>query len=285
MTAFLQTLLNGLLSGALYALVAVGLGLVWGVLNVINFAHGEFLMVGMYVSFWLGFLLKVDPVISWIFSGVFVFLLGILSYHLIVRRTMGRAMAPLLATFGLSLCLRNVMLSLFSPNFRILSDTFLEGKKFFLGPVVVPIPQLAVAILSVITITAVYVMLHRTRFGMAVRATALDSEAAELVGIDTKRIFILVFGIGGACVGIAGGLLPSYIAVHPDVGVLYGLIAFMIVAMGGFGSISGVLFAAVIVGLVESFAGFYLAPVLKYVAVFAIYIIVILMRPKGLRGW
>ena len=113
----------------------------------------------------------------------------------------------------------------------------------------------------------------------------MDKEAAELMGIDTEHIYLLVFGIGGACVGIAGGLMTSYLAVHPEVGSLFSLIAFVIVALGGFGSIPGALCAALLIGLVESFTGFYVAAVVKYVAVFAIYLVVILIRPKGLFGW
>jgi branched-chain amino acid transport system permease protein len=113
----------------------------------------------------------------------------------------------------------------------------------------------------------------------------MDREAAELMGIDTEKIFLLVFGIGGACVGIAGGLMTSNLAVHPEVGGLFGLIAFVVVALGGFGSIPGALLAALLIGLVEALAGFYIAPVFKYVAVFGIYLAVILVRPKGLFGW
>jgi len=128
-------------------------------------------------------------------------------------------------------------------------------------------------------------MLTKTRFGWAVQATAMDPEAAQLMGINTEHIFVLVFGLGGACVGIAGGLLPSYLATHPDVGTLFGLIAFIVVALGGFGSIPGALVAAILVGLIESFAGFYIAPVFKYIAVFGVYLVVILIRPKGIKGW
>jgi branched-chain amino acid transport system permease protein len=113
----------------------------------------------------------------------------------------------------------------------------------------------------------------------------MDKEAAELMGINTERIYLLVFGLGGACVGIAGGLMPSYLAVHPEVGTLFGLIAFVIVAMGGFGSIFGALLAALLIGLVEALSGFYIAPVFKYVAVFGLYLVVVMIRPRGFFGW
>lgn len=286
MSTFVQVMLDGLLAGMLYALVAAGLSLIWGVMDVINFAHGEFLMVAMYLSYWLGFLAHVDPIISWVASGAFVFILGALTYRFIVSRCIGKAaMAPLLATFGLSMFLKNFCLNRFSPNFRILQTTVLEGKKIILGDIVIGLPQLVTGLFSLAILFALYFLMKKTRLGWAIQATAMDREAAELMGINTDRIYLLVFGLGGACVGIAGGLLTSYLAVHPEVGALFGLIAFLIVAMGGFGSIPGALAAAILIGLVEALAGFYIAPVFKYVAVFAMYLAVIMIRPKGLFGW
>ena len=285
MSLFFQILLDGLWSGLLYALISSGLSLIWGVLDVINFAHGEFLMVGMYVSFFLGFLFKMDPLISWVASGAFLFILGVLTYKLVIKRTLKMAMAPLLASFGLSMVLKNIAMNRFTPNFRILSGTFMEGKVISLGSVIIPVPNLVTAIFSLVILGILYWMLTKTRFGWAVQATAMDPEAAQLMGINTEHIFVLVFGLGGACVGIAGGLLPSYLATHPDVGTLFGLIAFIVVALGGFGSIPGALVAAILAGLIESFAGFYIAPVFKYIAVFGVYLVVILIRPKGIKGW
>jgi len=282
----MQVLLDGLMSGMLYALVAVGLGIIFGVMDVINFAHGEFLMVAMYVSYWMGFILRVDPLISMVAAGAFVFIVGALTYRLIIKYTIGKsAMSALLATFGLSMVLKNVCLNRFSPNFRLLSDTWLGGKTITLAGLILPVPQLVIGIVSMAVVGCVYLLMSRTRLGWAIQATAMDKEAAELMGIDTERIYLLVFGLGGACVGIAGGLLPSHLAVHPEVGTLFGLIAFVIVAMGGFGSISGTLLAALLIGLVEALAGFYIAPVFKYVAVFGLYLVVVLLRPKGLFGW
>lgn len=286
MSNFLQVLIDGLLSGLLYALVSVGLSLIWGVMEVINFAHGEFLMVAMYICYWIGAILRIDPLFSWIAAGIFLFLMGALTYRVIVKNSLGKAaMAPLLATFGLSMLLKNFCMNRFSPNFRLLSGTIMEGKTFEIGGALVPLPQLVTAVFALIVVFAVYLLIKKTRFGWAIQATAMDKEAAELMGIDTEYIFLLVFGLGGACVGIAGGLMTTYLAVHPEVGSLFSLIAFVIVALGGFGSIPGALCAAVLIGLVESFAGFYIAAVVKYVAVFAIYLVVILIKPKGLFGW
>lgn len=286
MTNFMQVLIDGLMNGAVYALVAAGLSLIWGVMDVINFAHGEFLMVAMYACYWLGVLLGFDPLYSWIFTGVFLFFLSALSYKLVVRRCLGKAaMAPLLATFGLSIFLKNFCLNRFTPNFRLLSGTAMDGKVLRIFGAVVPLPQLVTALFSIVMLGVLYYFIKRTRAGWAIQATAMDREAAELMGIDTERIFTIVFRIGGACVGIAGGFMTSYLAVFPEAGALFSLISFVVVALGGFGSIPGALIAAVLIGLVESIAGFYIAPVVKYVAVFALYLVVILIRPKGLFGW
>ncbi len=286
MSDFLQVVASGLLNGMIYPLVATGLSLIWGVMDVINFAHGDYLMVAMYTSFWLGALLGIDPVFSWIVSGAFLFLIGALTYRLIIKYTIGRSdISALLATFGLSMVLKNFCLDRFSPNFRLLSETILGGKTHEFGRIVLPVPQVATGVLALVVVFLVFYMIKKTRLGWAIQATAMDKDAAELMGIDTEKIYLFVFGLGGACVGIAGGLLPSYLAVHPEVGLLFGLLAFVIVAMGGFGSIPGVLLAALLIGLVEALSGFYIAPVFKYVAVFALYLVVVMFRPKGLFGW
>ncbi len=286
MDTLLQVLLNGILNGMLYALVALGLCLIWGVMDVINFAHGEYVMVAMYVSYWLGFLANVDPLISTLAGGALIFILGALTYKLIIHYTVGKPpLSALLATFGLAMLLKNLCLNRFTPNFRILSDTWLGDRTFQLGDLIVPLPQLVTAVLALLVIGLVFYMIRSTRFGWAVQATAMDREAAELMGINTERIYILIFGIGGATVGIAGGIMPTYLAVHPEVGTMFGLIAFICVAMGGFGSIPGTLMAAILVGVVEALSGYYIAPVFKYVAVFGLYLAVVFLRPKGIFGW
>ena len=286
METFIQVLIDGMLSGMVYALVAAGLCLIWGVMDVINFAHGEYLMVAMYVSYWLGFLANVDPVVSTVAAGAFICMIGALTYKLIIRFTIGKpGVVALLATFGLAIFLKNLCMNQFSPNFRIMSDTWLSGKTLHVGGLIIALPQLTAAVLALIVVGLLYLLVNSTKFGWAIQATAMDREAAELVGINTERIYILVFGIGGACVGVAGGIMPSYLAVHPEVGSMFGLIAFICVAMGGFGSIPGAFISGLLVGVVEALAGFYIAPVFKYVAVFGLYLAVIFLRPKGIFGW
>ena len=286
METFVQVLIDGMLNGMVYALVAAGLCIIWGVMDVINFAHGEYLMVAMYVSYWLGFLLNVDPLLSVIAAGIFIFILGAMTYQLIIRYTIGKpGLVALLATFGLAIFLKNFCMNRFSPNFLILTDTWLSDKTLQLGNLIFPVPQLVAGLLSLVVVGLVYALINTTRFGWAIQATAMDRDAAELMGINTDRIYLVVFGIGGACVGVAGGIMPSYLAVHPEVGSMFGLIAFICVAMGGFGSIPGAFIAGILVGSVEALAGFYIAPVFKYIAVFGLYLTVVFLRPKGIFGW
>ena len=209
-----------------------------------------------------------------------------MTYQLIIRYTIGKpGLVALLATFGLAIFLKNFCMNRFSPNFLILSDTWLGDKTLHLGNLIFPAPQLAAALLSLVVVGLIYTLINTTRFGWAIQATAMDRDAAELMGINTERIYLVVFGIGGACVGIAGGIMPSYLAVHPEVGSMFGLIAFVCVAMGGFGSIPGAFIAGILVGSVEALAGFYIAPVFKYIAVFGLYLAVVFLRPKGIFGW
>ena len=175
MSSFLQVLIDGILSGLLYALVAAGLSMIWGVMDVINFAHGEFLMVAMYVCYWLGFILGLDPLFTWIASGIFLFIMGALTYKLVIKHSLGKAaMAPLLATFGLSMLLKNFCMNRFSPNFRLLSGTIMDGKTFEIGGAIVSVPQLVTGIFALVILAALYWLIKKTRLGWAIQATAMD---------------------------------------------------------------------------------------------------------------
>ncbi|MDK2932066.1 MAG: branched-chain amino acid transport system permease protein [Bacillota bacterium] len=282
----LQVLTSGLMMGFVYALVAVGLSIIWGVMDVINFAHGEFLMVSMYSAFWLYTLLRLDPLFSWPIEMAIVFALGYLTYKVIIRRVVDApGLAALLATFGLSLVLRNLAQFLWTPNYRFLNETLVTDKRLILGPVVLGMPQIVAAIGSVVMTILVFYFVQRTRMGRAIQATSLDKDAAKLMGIDTEKVYAFTFGLGGACVGVAGALLSSFFPVHPESGALYSLLAFVIVALGGFGNIKGALQAGVIIGVAEALGGFYLGTQFKYAVVFLIYLLVMQVRPSGLFGW
>ncbi len=281
----LQQLADGLLIGLMYSLVAIGLTLIWGVMNIVNFAHGEFLMLGMFTSFWLFTLFGIDPIFSIPICFVGMFVLGTLIYRFIVSKVMkGPILAQLVVTFGLSIFISNLAVYFWTPDFRLLPATMLQGT-WQIGGIDLSIPKVAASIGSVIASVSMFFFLKRTKTGKAILATEMDREAALLMGINTERINSLSFGIGAALVGVAGAFLSTYYYIYPQVGGLFGTIAFCVVALGGFGSIEGAFIAGILVGLAQTLGGFYFDPSYKYAIVFMIYLITIWIRPQGLLGW
>ncbi len=281
----MQQIVNGLLIGFMYSLIAIGLTLIWGVMNIVNFAHGDFLMVGMFTSFWLYTLYGIDPLFSIPICTALLFVMGILIYRFIVSKVMsGPMLAQLVVTFGVSIFISNLAVYFWTPDFRQITNPLLSGTWEVAG-ILLSIPKFVASIGSVITSLVVFLFLKKTRTGKAVLATEMDREAALLMGINTDRINALSFGIGAALVGIAGAFLSTYYYIYPQVGGTFGLIAFSIVALGGFGSIEGAFIAGILVGLVQTLGGYFFDPSYKYAIVFMIYLITVWIRPQGLLGW
>ncbi len=280
-----QSLVNGLMLGFLFALVAVGLSLIFGMVEIVNVAHGEFLMLSMFASFWMWSLFAIDPLLSLPVSTGALVLLGIATYKLIIKRILHAPMlAQIFATFGLSVFLRSAAQFLWTPNFRVIQNSLVSDMRISMGGVFVGVPQLVAAVGAILAFGFVYWFVERTETGRALMATAEDREAASLMGINADRMFTLTWGIGAGCVGIAGGLLSTYYYIQPEVGAVFGLTSFVVVALGGFGSIPGAFIAGILVGLVQVLAGVFIAPALKYAVVLAIYLLVVLIRPQGLLG-
>ncbi len=281
----LQQLVNGLLIGFMYALIAIGLTLIWGVMNIVNFAHGDFLMVGMFTSFWLYTLYGLDPIFSIPVCTALLFAMGMLIYRFVVSKVMsGPMLAQLVVTFGVSIFISNLAVYLWTPDFRLISKPLLSGT-WVIGEVQLSIPKTVASIGSVITSLFVFLFLKKAKTGKAILATEMDREAALLMGINTERINSFSFGMGAALVGIAGAFLSTYYYIYPQVGGTFGLIAFCVVALGGFGSIEGAFIAGILVGLVQTLGGFFFDPAYKYAIVFMIYLITVWIRPQGLLGW
>lgn len=281
-----QIISNGILMGFIYALVAVGLTLTWGVMDITNFAHGEMLMLSMYSAFWMFQLYSVDPLLSIPISAAVIFVLGVLIYKMIIKKVLGgNGLTALLATFGLSMFLKNLAQFLWTPNYRYINSAMVTDKKIMAGSIILGMPQVAAAIGSIIMTVIVIYFMNKTKTGKAIQATALSRSTASLMGIDTDKIYAITFGLSGACVGVAGALMSSFFPIYPQSGALYSILAFVIVALGGFGNIKGALFAGLIIGLTEAVGGFFLGTQFKYALVFLIYLIVIQVRPKGLFGW
>lgn len=280
-----QQLVNGLLIGFMYSLIAIGLTLIWGVMNIVNFAHGDFLMLGMFTSFWLYTLYGLDPLFSIPICTVLLFVLGMLIYRFIVSKVMkGPMLAQLVVTFGVAIFLSNLAVFLWTPDFRLIEKPLLHGT-WELGEIKLSIPKFVASIGSVLTSVFVFWFLKKTKIGKAILATEMDREAALLMGINTERINSISFAMGSALVGIAGAFLSTYYYIYPQVGGLFGTIAFAIVALGGFGSIEGAFIAGILVGLVQTLGGYFFDPAYKYAIVFLIYLITVWIRPQGLLGW
>ncbi len=280
----LQTLLSGILIGLIYSLVAVGLTMIFGVMDIVNFAHGEFLMLGMYASFWLFALYALDPIFTLPITALLLFALGAAVYQTVVRRIIGASMlSQIFVTFGLMVLFRGVAQFLWKPDFRAIEKSLVSGK-VTLGALQFGLPQIVAGAGAITATFSIWWFLNRTRLGMALEATAADREAAQLMGIPAQRMFALAWGIGAACAGIAGALLSTFYPIFPEVGANFILIAFVVVALGGFGSVTGAFLAGVIVGVVEVLGGFLVGPQFKLALVLSLYLLVVLLRPQGLFG-
>jgi len=280
----LQTLLSGVLVGLVYALVAIGLTLIFGVMDIVNFARGEFLMLGMYASFWGYALLRLDPMFTLPFTALALFAVGVAIYRLVIRRIIDAPMlSQIFTTFGLMILLRGLAQYLWKPDFRSVDQTVVAGKVAF-GGLQFGLPQVVAALGAIATTGVVWWFLRSTRLGAALEATAADKEAAALMGIDSRKMFALAWGIGAACAGVAGALLSTSYPIFPEVGSTFILVAFVLVALGGFGSVTGAFWAGILVGIVEVVGGFLWDPAYKKVLVLSLYLLVVWLRPQGLLG-
>jgi branched-chain amino acid transport system permease protein len=280
----LPAAINGLLLGAIYALVALGLTLIYGVLHIINFAHGSLLMVALYGVFFLNARLGLDPYLSALVVVPALFALGyVLQRFVISPASRGKDHNVLLVTLGLAIVLDNSALYSFRSDTRTI-DTPYAGDMIDLGISFVPLPRLVAFGAALALAALLWLLIQRTDLGRAVRAVAKERHGALLVGIDVEHVFAMSFGIGTACLGAAACLLlPSYY-VSPNVGHGFVLIAFTVVVLGGMGSFLGALVGGLAIGLTESLGGLVLGESLGQLGIFLIFIAVLLFRPTGLFG-
>jgi len=267
----------------LFALISVGLTLIFGVMDVVNFAHGEFLMLAMYLTF--GFaLVGLNPIFALPFVALAAFVLGALVYRLLIRRLLdGPPSTVVFGTFGLLVFLQGAAQYFFTSDYRSVPNPPFQGT-LHLGNVALGEAQLIAGLGALVMTALVFAFVEFTEPGRALRALSEDRVAAQLMGIDVQRMNALAFGLGTACVGAAGALLMLTYPAFPRVGTEFALTAFVVVALGGFGSVQGALVGAILVGLVEVLGGFYISPALKLIPVYALYLVVVLLRPQGLLG-
>ena len=283
-----QNVVFGLFVGGLYGVAAVGLSLVFGVMRVLNVAHGELLMLGGYASIWLFTLLKVDPFISLLVCAPLLFLLGVLLnqglYRFVSRLDEeNRIKNSLLISFGLTLILQNIAIQLWTADERSITTGY-AGQSISLGGVVLPYTRLAGLVAALVVIFALHRFLHGTYTGKAIRATALDWEAATLAGIDVRRVYLLTFALGSALAGIAGTLVSVGYSVYPSIGLAWTLKALVVVVLAGMGSILGAIAAGLVLGVAESLSVVGLGPAYREVVGLVIFLLVLLVRPRGLFG-
>ncbi|HWK44026.1 MAG TPA: branched-chain amino acid ABC transporter permease [Stellaceae bacterium] len=283
-----QVVVSGLLTGMIYALIAAGLSLIFGLMDVVNFAHGEFLMTAMYATFVLYITLSIDPLFLLPMVAVFLFAIGVVVYRVLIVRALSvkvnSGMVQIFATFGLGIFLRGIAQFVFSPDFKSLRGTMLSDKTVSVLGVFMPLPQLAASLVCVVAFIGLWLLTTKTHFGRALEATREDSEAVALIGVDRHFIFAMGWGIGAATVGVAGVMLSTFYYISPGVGVTFALIAYVVVALGGFGSLPGALVAGLAIGLVEALTTLLIPPSLKQVGVFGLYLLVLFVRPRGLFG-
>ena len=252
----LQAIVTGLMMGLIYALIAAGLSLIFGLMDIVNFAHGEHLMLSMFSSFWLWSLFGIDPIFSIPITILLMAFCGIVTHYFLIRYILkAKMLIQICATFGLSIFIRSIAQLLWTPDFRNVDKPLLEGR-LEIGSIFIGQPQLIASLVCLIA----------------------------FIGIPSNKMFAIGWAIGLGCVGVAGGMMANYFFIFTDVGINFALFAFVAVALGGFGSIIGCLYAGIIIGLVESLGGLLIDPSFKLLYVFVIYLLVVIYRPQGLFG-
>ena len=276
--------MSGLLIGGVYSLIAVGLTLIFGVMRIVNFAHGEYLMLAMFATYWAFEQLRLSPYVALPLVAAALFLAGVVTYVLVIRRTVGSPMVvQIFATVGVSVLLQNVALVLWTGDFRTLRAPEASSVLRVAG-LHVSVPLLVAFGVTAVIGLALLAFLTWTYPGKAIRATAQDRTAALLMGIDIDRVYLLTFALGTACVGIAGALLAPVYPIFPTVGLQFALVSFVVVVLGGMGSMTGALLGGLLIGLVETFSGFFIDAALKQAVYFVVFILVLAVRPTGLFG-
>jgi branched-chain amino acid transport system permease protein len=278
-----QALTSGIIFGMIFALVAAGLALIWGVADIVNFAHGEYMLIAMYVTVVVTGAFGIDPLWLVPVNAALLFLCGYVTYWVVMRRAMeGPMLAQIFSTFALLLILRYSMFFVFGATARSVDEFVLEGSTL-VGGIVISHPELATAGVSVVALVLLYVLLKRTKTGLAIRAIAQDPEVATVMGVDRDRTLAITWGVGLAAVGVAGTLVATFQPVQPTATpTTWTIIAFAAVALGGFGEVYSAAVGGVIIGIVEHVGPVLLDPSYTQLYVFLVFILVLLFRPEGI---
>ncbi len=283
-----QLLLFGVFVGALYGVAAVGLALVFGVMRVLNVAHGELLMLGGYVTFWLFTLWRVDPFVSLIATVPIMFVVGLILNHLLFSHVVrlgeeAKIKNSLLIGFGLTLILANVAIQLWTADERSVTATY-AGFGLQLFGIAFPYTRLGGLAAAILTIFALHLFLQRTFIGKSIRATAEDWEAAELTGVSVRSVYLITFGLGSALAGVAGTLVSVGYTIAPSIGLSWTIKGLVVVVLAGLGNVFGVFAAGILLGLAEALSVLAIGPAYREVVGLVLFLVVLLLRPRGLFG-
>ncbi|MGB6536775.1 MAG: branched-chain amino acid ABC transporter permease [Xanthobacteraceae bacterium] len=279
-----QAVVNGLLIGGIYALVSIGVTLIFGVVKIVNFAQGEFVMIGMYLSFFLATYFGIDPLLSLFISMPVLFAVGVLLQHFLIRRVLGLGDMPqIFLTFALSLLLVNVALLLFTANYRTVEVPYSEAA-IHIGPIYIGVAKLIAFAVAMALSAALWMFLHATDLGKAMRAAAQNRDVAMLMGINPDRVFAVAVGVALALAGAAGSLLMPFYPAYPTVGQVFVLMAFVAVVLGTLGNVTGALIASLMMGVAESLGIQFVGADSGLIVVFLMLLATLALRPNGLFG-
>ena len=281
---YAQILLNGLLLGGLYACIAVGFSLVWGVLNVINILHGSFVVLGSYVAYFSYVHLGIHPYFSILISGAVLFALGYLVQIGLINRVVGApVLTTLVLTFGLDLMLNNSMLLAFTGDYRTVRLADPLGSAM-IGGLIVPLDRLVAMVLAILLTGLLYLVLVGSKIGRAIVSVRMDREAAALMGVNVKQIYAITFGVGALMAGAGGSLLSLIFPISPLTSTQYLGIAFVVCVLGGLGSISGAMVGGLALGIIQSFAALFIGPQYGLTVAFVLLILLLIFKPTGIMG-
>jgi branched-chain amino acid transport system permease protein len=283
-STLIQVIAGGLLLGAVYALFSSGLTLVWGMMNIVNFAHGDFVMLGMYVAFVVWTLFGAGPWLGAPLAVLVLATLGVVVYFGLIRDIMkGPMLAQILGTFGLALLLRYSVFWWFGANFLSLPENLVGGTFDILG-LRIQASRLLAGVVALLVTLGLHFLLTRTSLGSKMLAVAEDSTAAQLMGIRPDTMQAIAWAIAAGATGLAGALIATFFYVVPTVGETLGIVAFVTVSLGGFGSIPGALVAGLLIGVIESLSAYLIGAIYKDMVVYALFLGFLWFRPQGLMG-
>jgi branched-chain amino acid transport system permease protein len=281
---FLQTLVNGLFIGGVYGLVSIGLTLIYGVMLILNFAHGEFMMLGMYIAFWAFTWFGLDPYVSVLIAAGLIFLLGAAIQRGLIQRVLtAHPLNQIVLLLGVSTLIIGLVQFFWTADPRAIHVPY-ETEVIVAGPLRLSIPRMIAFFASLVTSVGLFIFLQYTKTGKAIRAVSQNRDAALLMGIDVKFIYLLTFGLGTAVTAAAGVFLTPTFRILPTVGQAFSVTAFVVVVLGTMGNFIGAFVGGIIIGVVEVFAGYYLGGDVKIIASMIVFILVLLFRPAGLFG-